>query len=59
MDDLRTAPLVRVAAVRPGRLSDQLGDLTKVADQPGTPDTKTTEGYRHTVPASLPHAVDA
>jgi integrase len=40
-------------------LSDQLGDLTKVADQARHADTKTTEGYRHTVRASLPHAVDA
>jgi integrase len=40
-------------------VSDQLGDLTKVADLAGHADTKTTEGYRHTVRTSLPHAVDA
>jgi integrase len=40
-------------------VSDQLGDLTKVADLAGHADTKTTEGYRHTVRAALPHAVDA
>jgi integrase len=40
-------------------VSDQLGDLTKVADLAGHADTKTTEGYRHAVRTSLPHAVDA
>jgi hypothetical protein len=40
-------------------VSDQLGDLRKVADLAGHADTKTTEGYRHTVRAALPHAVDA
>jgi site-specific recombinase XerD len=29
-------------------VSDQLGDLTKVADLAGHADTKTTDGYRHT-----------
>jgi hypothetical protein len=40
-------------------VSDQLGDLTKVADLAGHADTKTTEGYRHGVRMSLPHAVEA
>jgi integrase len=40
-------------------VSDQLGDLTKVADLAGHADTKTTEGYRHGVRAALPHAVEA
>jgi site-specific recombinase XerD len=40
-------------------VSDQLGDLTKVADLAGHADTKTIEGYRHAVRTSLPHAVDA
>jgi site-specific recombinase XerD len=34
--------------------SDQLGDLTKVADLAGHADTKTTEGYRHAVHETLP-----
>jgi site-specific recombinase XerD len=40
-------------------VSDQLGDLTKVANLAGHADTKTTEGYRHAVRAALPHVVDA
>jgi integrase len=40
-------------------VSDQLGDLTKVADLAGHTDTKTTEGYRHAVRETLPHAVNA
>lgn len=40
-------------------VSDQLDDLTKVADLAGHTDTRTTEGYRHTVRPSLPHAIEA
>jgi len=40
-------------------LSDQLDDLAKVADLAGHVDTRTTEGYRHSVRSSLPHAVEA
>jgi integrase len=40
-------------------VSDQLGDLTKVADLAGHADTKTTEGYRHAVRETLPHAINA
>ena len=40
-------------------VADQLDDLIKVADLAGHVDTRTTEGYRHPVRASLPHAVDA
>jgi integrase len=40
-------------------VSDQLGDLAKVADLAGHADTKTTEGYRHAVRETLPHAVNA
>jgi len=40
-------------------VADQLDDLMKVADLAGHVDTRTTEGYRHQVRASLPHAVDA
>ena len=40
-------------------VSDQLDDLTKVADLAGHIDTRTTEGYRHSVRDSLPHAVEA
>lgn len=40
-------------------VSDQLDDLTKVADLAGHADTKTTEGYRHTVRPTLPHAISA
>ena len=37
-------------------VSDQLDDLVKVADLAGHVDTRTTEGYRHSVRPSLPHA---
>ena len=40
-------------------VSDQLDDLVKVADLAGHVDTRTTEGYRHSVRPSLPHAVEA
>ncbi|MEX2420463.1 MAG: site-specific integrase, partial [Actinomycetota bacterium] len=40
-------------------VSDQLDDLVKVADLAGHVDTRTTEGYRHSVRPALPHAVDA
>ena len=40
-------------------VSDQLDDLVKVADLAGHTDTRTTEGYRHAVRPSLPHAVEA
>jgi site-specific recombinase XerD len=40
-------------------VADQLHDLVKVADLAGHVDTRTTEGYRHKVRASLPHAIDA
>lgn len=40
-------------------VSDQLDDLTKVADLAGHTDTRTTQGYRHTVRPSLPHAIHA
>jgi integrase len=40
-------------------VADQLDDLVKVADLAGHIDTRTTEGYRHKVRASLPHAIDA
>lgn len=40
-------------------VSDQLDDLTKVADLAGHVDTRTTQGYRHAVRPSLPHAIDA
>jgi site-specific recombinase XerD len=40
-------------------VADQLDDLVKVADLAGHVDTRTTEGYRHKVRASLPHAVEA
>jgi integrase len=40
-------------------VSDQLDDLTKVADLAGHADTKTTEGYRHTVHPTLSHAISA
>jgi integrase len=40
-------------------VSDQLDDLVKVADLAGHVDTRTTEGYRHQVRASLPHAIEA
>jgi integrase len=40
-------------------VSDQLGDLAKVADLAGHSNTKTTEGYRHAIRETLPHAVNA
>ncbi len=40
-------------------VSDQLDDLVKVADLVGHVDTRTTQGYRHAVRPSLPHAIDA
>ena len=40
-------------------VADQLDDLVKVADLAGHTDTRTTQGYRHAVRPSLPHAVDA
>ncbi len=40
-------------------VSDQLDDLTKVADLVGHENTRTTQGYRHPVRPSLPHAIDA
>ncbi len=40
-------------------VSDQLDDLVKVADLAGHLDTRTTEGYRHSVRPSLPHAIEA
>lgn len=40
-------------------VSDQLDDLVKVADLAGHKDTRTTQGYRHRVRPSLPHAIEA
>ncbi len=40
-------------------VADQIDDLVKVADLAGHVDTRTTEGYRHAVTPSLPHAIDA
>ncbi|MGH9136164.1 MAG: site-specific integrase [Acidimicrobiales bacterium] len=40
-------------------VSDQLDDLVKVADLAGHADTRTTQGYRHPVRTSLPHAIEA
>jgi integrase len=40
-------------------VSDQLDDLVKVADLVGHVDTRTTQGYRHAVRPSLPHAIEA
>ena len=40
-------------------VADQLDDLVKVADLAGHVDTRTTEGYRHAVRPSLPHAIEA
>jgi site-specific recombinase XerD len=40
-------------------VADQLDDLVKVADLVGHRDTRTTQGYRHPVRASLPHAIQA
>jgi len=40
-------------------VADQLDDLVKVADLAGHVDTRTTQGYRHSVRPSLPHAIGA
>jgi integrase len=40
-------------------VADQLDDLVKVADLAGHVDTKTTQGCRHPVRPSLPHAIEA
>jgi integrase len=40
-------------------VADQLDDLVKVADLAGHTDPRTTQGYRHPVRASLPHAIEA
>lgn len=40
-------------------VADQLDDLVKVADLAGHIDTRTTEGYRHQVRPSIPHAIGA
>lgn len=40
-------------------VSDALDDLMKVADLAGHANLRTTEGYRHAVHVSLPHAVTA
>jgi site-specific recombinase XerD len=40
-------------------VADQLDDLVKVADLAGHFDTRTTQGYRHAVRPSSPHAVEA
>lgn len=40
-------------------IADQLEDLVKVADLAGHVDTRTTQGYRHPVRPSLPHAIEA
>jgi integrase len=40
-------------------VADQLDDLVKVADLAGHADTRTTQGYRHAVRPSLPHAIEA
>ena len=40
-------------------VTDQLDDVVKVADLAGHVDTRTTQGYRHAVRPSLPHAVEA
>ena len=40
-------------------VADQLDDLVKVAALAGHIDTRTTEGYRHQVRASIPHAIEA
>jgi integrase len=40
-------------------VADQLDDLVKVADLVGHADTRTTQGYRHAVRPSLPHAIEA
>ena len=40
-------------------VADQLDDLVKVADLAGHVDTRTTDGYRHAVRPSIPHAIEA
>ena len=40
-------------------VADQLDDLVKLADLVGHVDTRTTQGYRHPVRPSLPHAIEA
>jgi site-specific recombinase XerD len=40
-------------------VADQLDNLVKVADLAGHADTRNTQGYRHAVRASLPHAIEA
>ena len=40
-------------------VSEHVNNLVKVADLAGHADTRTTEGYRHAVRPSLPHAIDA
>ncbi len=40
-------------------VADQLDDLVKVADLAGHVDPRTTQIYRHSVRASLPHAIEA
>ena len=40
-------------------VADQLDDLVKVADLAGHVDTRTTDGYRHPVRPSIPHAIEA
>src|SRR3546814_3275246 len=40
-------------------VADQLDDLVKVADLAGHIATRTTEGYRHQVCSSIPHALEA
>lgn len=40
-------------------VSDKIDDLSKVADLVGHSNTKTTEGYRHPVRETLPHAITA
>lgn len=40
-------------------VADQLDDLVKVADLAGDMNTRTTQGYRHPVRPSLPHAIEA
>ena len=40
-------------------VADQLDDLVKVADLAGHADTRTTQGYRHAVRPSMPHAIEA
>lgn len=40
-------------------VADHLDDLVKVADLAGHTDPRTTQGYRHRVRPSLPHAIEA